>query len=144
MPHVLIYLHFLRSLSILHGGSASTTLFRHQNGMAAIAMTIAGFVNLAMMATAAAARSTFLVILLLPILMRLYLTLQPLLSMRGNGLGLSTVARLSQRWWGRWRAGSDAGLHSLSYPAVGASYSHHAAVIYRHFDGIRIRHGFWL
>ncbi|OUG04364.1 divalent metal cation transporter MntH, partial [Escherichia coli] len=31
----------------------------------------------------------------------------------------------------------DAGIHSLPYPAVGASYSHHVAVIYCHSDGIR-------
>ncbi len=29
------------------------------------------------------------------------------------------------------------GIHSLPYPAVGASYSHHVAVIYCHSDGIR-------
>lgn len=34
-------------------------------------------------------------------------------------------------------AGGDAGLHSLSYPAVGASYSHYVAVIYCDSDGIR-------
>lgn len=34
-------------------------------------------------------------------------------------------------------AGGDAGVHSLPYPAVGASYSHHVAVIYCHSDGIR-------
>ena len=98
-------------------------------------MTIAGFVNLAMMATAAAAFH-FSGHTGVADLDEAYLTLQPLLShAAATVFGLSLVAAgLSSTVVGTLAGQvSDAGLHSLSYPAVGASYSHHAAVILSSF-----------
>ncbi|MFO6484320.1 divalent metal cation transporter [Escherichia coli] len=75
----------------------------------------------------------------MPDLDEAYLTLQPLLShAAATVFGLSlVVAGLSSTVVGTlagqvvMQIGS-----SLPYPAVGASYSHHVAVIYCHSDGI--------
>ncbi len=88
MPHV-IYLHSSLTQN-LHGGS------RHERYSAtkwdvAIAMTIAGFVNLAMMATAAAAFH-FNGHTGVADLDQAYLTLEPLLSHAATIIGLSLVA----------------------------------------------------
>ena len=136
MPHV-IYLHSSLTQH-LHGGSRQQR-YSATKWDVAIAMTIAGFVNLAMMATAAAAFH-FSGHTGVADLDEAYLTLQPLLSHAAATVLWVKVWLLPdcpQRWWGHWRAGGDAGIHSLPYPAVGASYSHHVAVIYCHSDGIR-------
>lgn len=134
MPHV-IYLHSSLTQH-LHGGSRQQR-YSATKWDVAIAMTIAGFVNLAMMATAAAAFH-FSGHTGVADLDEAYLTLQPLLShAAATVFGSARCCRTVFNGGGdAGGAGSDAGLHSLSYPAVGASYSHHAAVIYRHSDGI--------
>ncbi len=103
MPHV-IYLHSSLTQH-LHGGNAQRALLRHQMGVA-IAMTIAGFVNLAMMATAAAAFH-FNGHTGIADLDQAYLSrLEPLLSHAAATILVSAwwlpVSLL--RWWARWQA----------------------------------------
>ncbi len=88
MPHV-IYLHSSLTQH-LHGGSRQQR-YSATKWDVAIAMTIAGFVNLAMMATAAAAFH-FSGHTGVADLDEAYLTLQPLLSHAATVFGLSLVA----------------------------------------------------
>ncbi|MCW7301133.1 Nramp family divalent metal transporter [Escherichia coli] len=91
MPHV-IYLHLTHSS--IYMAVRVNNVIPPPNGDVAIAMTIAGFVNLAMMATAAAAfHSFFRSYWCCRILDEAYLTLQPLLShAAATVFGLSLVA----------------------------------------------------
>lgn len=90
MPHV-IYLHSSLTQH-LHGGSRQQR-YSATKWDVAIAMTIAGFVNLAMMATAAAAFHFFSGHTGVADLDEAYLTLQPLLShAAATVFGLSLVA----------------------------------------------------
>lgn len=134
MPHV-IYLHSSLTQH-LHGGTRKDR-YNATRWDVAIAMTIAGFVNLAMMATAAAAFH-FNGHTGVADLDQAYLTLEPLLSHAAATIfGLSLIAAgLSSTVVGTTgRAGGDAGLYPLSYPAVVSSGDHHAAVVYRDFNG---------
>jgi NRAMP (natural resistance-associated macrophage protein)-like metal ion transporter len=133
MPHV-IYLHSSLTQH-LHGGTRKER-YNATRWDVAIAMTIAGFVNLAMMATAAAAFH-FNGHTGIADLDQAYLTLEPLLSHAAAAIfGLSLIAAgLSHGCGNPGRAGGDAGLYPLSYPAVVSPGDHHAAVVYRHFDG---------
>ena len=91
MPHV-IYLHSSLTQN-LHGGT-SKERYSASKWDVAIAMTIAGFVNLAMMATAAAAFH-FNGHTGVADLDQAYLTLEPLLSLVAAGLSSTVVGTLA-------------------------------------------------
>lgn len=134
MPHV-IYLH--SSLTQIGGEHDKAERYAATKVDVAVAMTIAGFVNLAMMATAAAAFhfSGHSGIADLDVA---YLTLQPLLGhAAATVFGLSLVAAgLSSTVVGTLAgAGGDAGVRAFPYSAVAAARGDHAAVVYRHHVG---------
>ncbi len=134
MPHV-IYLHSSLTQN-LHDGSRKER-YNATRWDVAIAMTIAGFVNLAMMATAAAAFH-FNGHTGVADLDQAYLTLEPLLShAAATVFGLSLVAAGLSSTGSRnaCRAGRNAGVYPLPYSAVVSPDNHHAAVIYRDYDG---------
>ena len=123
MPH-LIYLHSSLTQH-LHGGSRQQG-YSATKWDVAIAMTIAGFVNLAMMATAAAA-FYFSGHTGVADLDEAYLTLQPLLSHpAATVFGLSLVAAgLSSMGLGTLaRQVVMQGVIRFHIPVWGASYSH--------------------
>ncbi|KAF1852908.1 hypothetical protein Lal_00009082 [Lupinus albus] len=107
MPHV-IYLHSSLTQH-LHGGTRKER-YSATKWDVAIAMTIAGFVNLAMMATAAAAF---------------------------HFNGHTGIADLDQAYLTLEPPGGDAGVCPVPYSAVGSSFRHHAAVICGDSDGTR-------
>lgn len=134
MPHV-IYLHSSLTQH-LHGGTRQQR-YAATKWDVAIAMTIAGFVNLAMMATAAAAFH-FSGHTGIADLDQAYLTLEPLLShAAATVFGLSPVAA-GLFYRGRYAggAGGDARVYPFSHSAMGTPYRHHDAIIYCDSDGI--------
>ncbi|STV46118.1 manganese transport protein MntH [Klebsiella pneumoniae] len=134
MPHV-IYLHSSLTQH-LHGGTRKER-YNATRWDVAIAMTIAGFVNLAMMATAAAAFH-FNGHTGVADLDQAYMTLEPLLSHAAATIfGLSLIAAgLSSTGGGHFgRSGRYAGVYPLSYSAVVSPGDHHAAVVCRHSAG---------
>lgn len=101
-------------------------------------MTIAGFVNLAMMATAAAAFH-FSGHTGIADLDQAYLTLEPLLShAAATVFGLSPGGCGTLFYRGRYAggAGGDARVYPFSHSAMGTPYRHHDAIIYCDSDGI--------
>ncbi len=134
MPHV-IYLHSSLTQH-LHGGTRKER-YNATRWDVAIAMTIAGFVNLTMMATAAAAFH----------FNELHRDCRPRSGL--SDAGALAEPRGSYHLWSEpdsggfilhgcgnpGRAGGNAGLYPLPYPAVVSPGDHHAAVVYRHFNG---------
>ncbi len=100
-------------------------------------MTIAGFVNLAMMATAAAAFH-FNGHTGIADLDQAYLTLEPLLSHAAAtifGLSPGGSRPLFNGSGHAGGTGGDARVCAFPYSAVGSSHYHHDALVYRHLAG---------
>jgi manganese transport protein len=112
MPHV-IYLHSSLTQH-LHGGTRKER-YSATKWDVAIAMTIAGFVNLAMMATAAAAFH-FNGHTGIADLDQAYLTLEPLLSHAAAIFGLLVAAGLFYGGGHAGRPGGDAGFVRFHIP----------------------------
>jgi hypothetical protein len=115
--HAARHLFTLVATQHLHGGTRKER-YNATRWDVAIAMTIAGFVNLAMMATAAAAFH-FNGHTGLPTRSGLSDAGALLSHAAATIFGLSLVAAVyHRRWWEPGRAGGDAGLYPLPYSAV--------------------------